>query len=48
MRIRCCKDCQERARACHDSCGKYLAEKAENEKARQAKRKDTMYRRDRV
>lgn len=29
-KITCCKDCSERHTACHDTCPKYLEEKAKN------------------
>lgn len=30
MRVTCCRYCEERYPACHDTCEKYLKERAEN------------------
>lgn len=34
MMITCCKNCDERYPACHDSCQRYIKEKTENLEAR--------------
>lgn len=34
MMIKCCKNCDQRYTACHDTCDKYQKEKTENNKAR--------------
>ena len=43
--IRSCKDCADRCASpsCHETCERYLAEKARDEKVRKAKRLDSEY-----
>lgn len=36
-----CKNCNERHVGCHSTCEKYIAEKAENERIRQLKLKES-------
>ena len=41
--ITCCKDCTDRHRACHDSCQRYIAEKAKCDAIRAARRAQSDY-----
>lgn len=41
MIIKCCKDCKQRYRACHDTCPEYLAEKHKNDEIVANYRKQT-------
>lgn len=38
FKITCCKDCKDRYLGCHDKCEKYIKQKLQNEKERNAYR----------
>lgn len=38
INIKCCLDCTERRRNCHDDCEKYISERAAIDEAKAAKR----------
>ena len=43
MIIKCCKDCNDREIGCHGKCERYIKEKEENDKYREAERKRNMF-----